>query len=220
MPQTLEATPPISTPLELEASGEWQAWDAKWPDIGRGPHRMLFTLDQPQTPQARRLRAYWRMLEPMASPEYMCIELGSGRGTISQYLCSLSCRVVLVDLSDIALQIAKENFKQCGMPPPLLVNADCRHTELLAESADIVHSVGLLEHFARPLPVLEEAARLLKPGGLNWHVIVGGDAGANGMFRANYAPAQYELWMRQAGLRDPLCHGTIFPGILIAMARK
>ena len=55
-----------------------------------------------------------------------------------------------------------------------MLRADARDTRLPAESYDCIYSVGLLEHFEDPKPLLEEAVRLLRPGGLHFAVIVSG----------------------------------------------
>jgi SAM-dependent methyltransferase len=55
---------------------------------------------------------------------------------------------------------------------PRLVQADARATGLPAASYDCVFHIGLLEHLECPRPLLVEAVRLLKPGGLQFAVIM------------------------------------------------
>jgi SAM-dependent methyltransferase len=68
--------------------------------------------------------------------------------------------------------VAQANFAREGLRLPALVQADACHTNLPAASFDCVFSMGLLEHFSDPKPVLAESARLLRPGGLQFALIV------------------------------------------------
>src|SRR6185312_8323634 len=71
-----------------------------------------------------------------------------------------------------AFEVAKVNFAEEGLTLPKLVHGDARDTHLLSEDYDCVFSIGLLEHFEDPRPVLIESARLLRPGGLHFAVIM------------------------------------------------
>jgi SAM-dependent methyltransferase len=52
-----------------------------------------------------------------------------------------------------------------------ILQRDAAHTELEAESFDCVVSFSVLEHLPEPALVLREADRLLRPGGVAFHVI-------------------------------------------------
>jgi SAM-dependent methyltransferase len=76
------------------------------------------------------------------------IEVGCGTGTMS-LLCALSgARVVLIDESQSVLDRAQKIFGMYGYSPEC-VRADCLDSVPpgIKESADIVLSVGLFEHF-------------------------------------------------------------------------
>jgi ubiquinone/menaquinone biosynthesis C-methylase UbiE len=53
-----------------------------------------------------------------------------------------------------------------------VVLADARATGLESDSYDCVYSLGLLEHFDDPTPVLAEMLRVLKPGGWLYALVV------------------------------------------------
>jgi len=78
----------------------------------------------------------------------------------------------MVDLSEEAFRVAAINFDRLRFAPPHMVCTDVRCTGLASASFDSVFSIGLLEHFSDPKPVLQETLRLLRPGGLAFAVIV------------------------------------------------
>jgi SAM-dependent methyltransferase len=88
------------------------------------------------------------------------------------YLASRGCEVTLLDYTPSALKVARENFAREGLPAPHVVLADARATGLQPESYDVVYSLGLLEHFDDPVPVLREMLRVLKPGGYVYALVV------------------------------------------------
>jgi len=157
--------------------GEWQAWDQEWQEIATGPHAMLYTPDEPITVHQRNHRAYFTDLWNLAQGlrvDARFFELGAGRGTTSQYLAAKGCDVTLVDLAEGGLRLARHNFAKCGLPQPQCIVADCCDTGEPDYSADCVYSIGVLEHFEDPMPMLAESYRLLSEGGLLFHIIVQG----------------------------------------------
>lgn len=217
-PPTAEAdcaTGPTGKPERSDRNGEWSAWSARWPAIGAGADRCLYTTGKPKTPGQQYLRAYWSMLQPLVKGGWRCVELGSGRGTLSMYLAAAGHDVTLVDLAQTGLDIARGNWRKAGLPPFQAVAADVRDTGLTAASFELVHSVGLLEHFADPAPVLAESKRLLAKGGLTWHIIVGGHGGRStvGMFRNELTAADYARIAQSVGLAAS-CSPTVFAHVL------
>jgi len=201
--------------------GQWREWNRRWPAIGAGPNRCLWTAGRPETTHQRRFRAYWSLLlEEEPKPDWSCIELGSGRGTISQYLAAMGCTVTLVDLAAMPLEIARDNFAKAGLPPPQTLTADCQHTKLKRESFELAHSVGLLEHFEDPGPTVFECRRLLKKGGLMWHVIVGGDGAGSDIKRIDRQPAQYLELAQQAGFADARCRALLLSNVYLLTGRR
>jgi ubiquinone/menaquinone biosynthesis C-methylase UbiE len=113
----------------------------------------------------------WASMGAPAGPARY-LELGAGRGTTSMYLASRGCDVTMLDLSAAGFKIAEKNFLRESLTLPTFVHADARDTKLPAASYDCVFSVGLLEHFETPHSVLLESVRLLRPGGLQFAVIM------------------------------------------------
>ncbi len=153
-----------------------QNWDASWASLETHMVR-LYTRGRPRNIHQFWQRCYaddlWMLMGDRAEGGRY-LELGAGRGTTSMYLASKGCDVTMLDLSCKAFEVAKLNFAQEGLVLPKLVHADARDTHLLSASYDCVLSIGLLEHFEDPRPVLAEAARLLRPGGLHFAVIIPG----------------------------------------------
>ncbi len=158
----------------LTRPGKPDAWNKAWGDPELDTNQ-LFTHDTPTTVSQLCQLGYfedlWHLLQNTSMPA-VCLELGSGRGTTSMYLSSRGCQITMVDLALEAFHLAEINFKKEGLNIPNFITADVRFTGLTSNSFDCIYNIGLLEHFEDPRPVLTEAMRLLKPGGLLFMVIV------------------------------------------------
>jgi SAM-dependent methyltransferase len=159
---------------EQEDTGRHAEFNAAWENADP-QNFQLFTRGKPRDMVQFWQRAYFEDLWEYMGAEAAtarCLEIGSGRATTSMYLASRGCRVTLVDLAPRAFELAKANFAREGLPEPACLFTDARATGLPAASFDAVYSIGLLEHFEDPRPVLAEALRLLAPGGRLFMVIV------------------------------------------------
>jgi len=163
-----------SAPSSSTPDGDTKVWNQMWSDLGPG-ERMQFVRGRPRTLRQLWQRAYfdaiWGMMGA-AAPDASYCELGAGRGTTSTYLRSHGCDVTMVDLSEQGFRAARENFRDLGIEPARMVIADAADTRLPEASFDCIFSIGVLEHFVDPKPVLSETVRLLKPGGLAWHLVI------------------------------------------------
>ncbi len=195
--------------------GEWEAWAGKWEWIKNGPNRCLYTTGTPATSGQRYLRGYWRALEPHVKPGWVCCELGAGRGTTSQYLAAKGHSVTLVDLAENGLEVACSNFAEHTLPPPACIVANVERTGLDAGGFDLVHSVGLLEHFDDPRPVLKESWRLLRQGGLMFHVIIA--ERQNDVYRTEHKPSDFVRFAAECGF-EAECKPMIVHGVSRLMA--
>ncbi len=153
---------------------DFRIWDNAWSSLP--PDQvMLFTRSTPRNLPQFVNRCYaedlWPLIERSAGAGRY-VEMGSGRGTTSMYLADRGCGVTLIDYSQTVLQVARANFARAGLPPPWALVADVRQTGLPADDYDCVYSMGLLEHFDNPRPVLEEMLRVLKPGGYLYAMVV------------------------------------------------
>lgn len=102
-----------------------------------------------------------------ADPDSVVIDLGSGKGEWVRWLASKGFRDVLgVDSAadDLALASAR------GRGRFLQANALEHLTAMSAATADLIHLKDVVEHLTRDelLAVLEDANRVLRPGGKLW----------------------------------------------------
>ena len=101
-----------------------------------------------------------------AGPFEMFVDLGTGTGRILELFADRYDQGVGYDLSHDMLAIARANLDKAN-----IANAQVRHGDLLSlplddECADIVCVHQVLHYLAEPDAAVQEAARLLKPGGL------------------------------------------------------
>ncbi len=92
------------------------------------------------------------------------VEVGCGVGTDLVRFARGGASVVGVDLSETAVGLAKANLATSGQAGTVLV-ADGGDLPLPTESVDVVYAHGVLQYAAEPRRIVEEAQRVLKPGG-------------------------------------------------------
>jgi 2-polyprenyl-6-hydroxyphenyl methylase/3-demethylubiquinone-9 3-methyltransferase len=106
-----------------------------------------------------RLRNPWIASKLPSSSKVL--DMGCGAGFLTQELSNLGHEVTGVDLSEESLKIARQLDTK-----GTYILADVTKVPLPAESFDAVCAMDLLEHVENPKAVVQEASRLLKPGGL------------------------------------------------------
>jgi 2-polyprenyl-3-methyl-5-hydroxy-6-metoxy-1,4-benzoquinol methylase len=153
--------------------GEYEAWNQIWENVP-AEELSFFTPGTPRRYRQLNQKIYfedmWSMLGKNRSAK--CLEMGAGRGTTSMYLAAEGCDVTMLDLAPQAFKLAEQNFRREKLRVPQFVAADATKTGLPSNSFDCIYSIGLLEHFDNPQPLLAETFRLLRPGGLAFHVVV------------------------------------------------
>jgi SAM-dependent methyltransferase len=98
------------------------------------------------------------------------IDFGAGTGWSTRWLTQLGCEVVAVDVSPLALDVARLRFERLpvvGDPPePTFLVSDGVHIDLPDESVDHIICMGAFHRVPNPEAVLAELGRLLRPGGV------------------------------------------------------
>jgi SAM-dependent methyltransferase len=104
------------------------------------------------------------------TPGTTVLEFGAGTGWLSRWLTQLGCRVILLDVSPTALQIARELYRRVPVigerPEPRFLEFDSRRVDLPDASVDRNLSFDAFHHVPNPGDVLRELGRVLKPGGI------------------------------------------------------
>lgn len=97
------------------------------------------------------------------------LDIGCGMGASLLYIWKhYGCHVFGVDCSEKAIEAAKASFTEAADPvidEPCLVTADASSLPFPNHSFDLVMMECTLTLFSDPIRALEEATRVLKPGG-------------------------------------------------------
>jgi SAM-dependent methyltransferase len=166
-----------------------------------------------------------------------CIEIGSGRGSLSAYFSADGWQTTLLDVSPSALESAKIAFDKNSLKAEF-VEADCLQMPLEDSSFDLVFSVGLWEHFENTQEMIKEQVRILRPGGRliayvvpglvpqiqidnNWinkmlmELIPIDDSNKSEIYRSSFSHEHYLSEMMELGLYDCGYH-WVYPLPLIS----
>lgn len=92
------------------------------------------------------------------------VEVGCGIGTDLLRFARGGAQVTGVDVSETAIGLARRNLALHGAPGRLLVG-DGSHLPVADASVDLVYAHGVLQYAAEPRRIVEEAQRVLRPGG-------------------------------------------------------
>ena len=114
--------------------------------------------------------------------------------------------------SDTA-EIARDLIHANGLDPARILNATGENLPFPDGSFDIVYSANVLEHTNDPARVLQEAVRVLKPGGTLQIVCPNYLSYFDGHYAAFHPPvfsnAFFRWWIKWVWRRDPAFAGTI-----------
>lgn len=121
-------------------------------------------------------RNHWLLFSELINKETSIngkrvLEVGCGRGSLSCYFSDAGFDCTLVDLSENAINLAKEIFINNNLEADFLVG-DANNLDLMDNSFDIIFSIGLLEHFDDIEQTLSEQIRVLDDGGIWFGYIV------------------------------------------------
>ncbi|MEA2345496.1 MAG: hypothetical protein QOF63_3665 [Thermoanaerobaculia bacterium] len=103
-------------------------------------------------------------------PGTTVLEFGAGTGWLSRFLTQLGCRVILLDVSATALNIARDLYERQppigDRPAPQFLQFDGRRIDLEDASVERILCFDAFHHAPNPNDVLREFGRVLKPGGI------------------------------------------------------
>lgn len=98
-------------------------------------------------------------------PPLVVADLGAGDGSFALLLSQRAGRVIAVDSSEKMLEVGREQAQRAGVTNADFRLGDMEEVPIDAASVDVVFFSQSLHHAMHPGHALEEAARILKPGG-------------------------------------------------------
>ncbi len=107
----------------------------------------------------------WKQLEPLKQQERTVLDIGSEFSPLPWYLATQGFRVTVSDQTARFWWYWKSAAKRSGAQVERKV-LDAQALDLPAASLDIYQSISVIEHIPDKRRALEEAARVLKPGGM------------------------------------------------------
>ncbi|MEX1316193.1 MAG: class I SAM-dependent methyltransferase, partial [Synechococcaceae cyanobacterium] len=143
---------------------------------------------------------------PAGAPRpWRILDAGCGTGVSTDYLCHLNpgARVLAVDISAAALEVARERTRRSGAPAQVEdLRIEQRSLLDLADEGpfDHINSVGVLHHLREPEAGLRALADLLAPGGL-LHLFLYADGGRWEIHRIQRSLSRLGVGCDAAGLR-------------------
>jgi SAM-dependent methyltransferase len=139
-------------------------WDQQWL---AEPLNLEAPIDEARTPRWLAQEEYVRELFG-GFDGLRVVEIGAGRGTNGALYAQRGARVTLFDISDVALEQARELFDALGLQAEYVQGDAFALPEAVRDSFDISMSFGLCEHFlgARRLGMVAAHLASLRPGGV------------------------------------------------------
>lgn len=108
-------------------------------------------------------RALWQHMPPQAGPRVL--DFGCGTGDFARVLVGMGYRVVGADVSHLFVRDALD--RHGGNPDLAFVQSDPGPHLPFADGAfDAVTAINVVEHVEAPQAMLEQLARVLRPGGV------------------------------------------------------
>jgi len=99
------------------------------------------------------------------------LECGCGGARTSLYLARRGFNVTCSDFAPEAIRLAIDNFAHYNATGKFIQD-DLLNSKIQAESFDCVMSFGLLEHFDDLSTIVRSITKLVKPGGIQIHMII------------------------------------------------
>lgn len=105
------------------------------------------------------------LIDSFASPGLRVLEIGCGLGSDSRSIARRGACLVSLDLSLNNVLLTRTGMRLLGLEGLGGVCADAERLPFKDNSFDVVYSFGVLHHTPRTRQAIEEAYRVLKPGG-------------------------------------------------------
>jgi SAM-dependent methyltransferase len=109
-------------------------------------------------------RAFLRLLHESAGPGRRVLEYGCGRGSMAFDLTAAGASVSGIDISPVAIEIARSEAQARGCPSIDFRVMDAEHLDFPDGTFDLVCGTGILHHLDLEC-AYAEVRRVLRPGG-------------------------------------------------------
>ncbi len=151
--------------MELSASVR-RYWNARVHDLDMTEHEVgtLGFFDDLDAYRFAKLRYLPGLVDFNGYAGRAVVEIGCGIGTDLLRFARGGAQVTGVDVSETAIGLARRNLALHGATGRLLVGDGAR-LPFADRSVDLVYAHGVLQYAAEPRRVVEEAQRVLRPGG-------------------------------------------------------
>ncbi len=127
-----------------------------------GEQKSIWTISPKSPTYFQEMERYERVLKYLPGRGGTVVDLGCGDGYLSYLIAQRNYRVISVDIAATRLQKLKEKREEQSIK---LLQADIKRTGLADRTVDTVVCSEVLEHIPDYEEVLQEAYRILKPGG-------------------------------------------------------
>ena len=136
--------------------------------FGTNLHLAMFDGDESRDEAHQKTKDFLVSRLPEVTPKTIIYDLGSGYGDMPRYLTQrLGCRVVGLNLVHVQNVLGLQLSREAGLADKnFAVGADFGQVPFPANSTEIVWSQEAMLHAPDRRQVVEEAARLLQPGGV------------------------------------------------------
>jgi ubiquinone/menaquinone biosynthesis C-methylase UbiE len=120
------------------------------------------------------------------------VEIGCGIGTDLVRFRRGGARIVGLDMAETAVRLARENLKLHGLPSAVVAVGDGAALPLPDNSVDAVYAHGVLQYSADPARIVQEAVRVLRPGGRSIFMVYNRRSWLNVLSKVMKVPLEHE----------------------------
>ena len=93
------------------------------------------------------------------------LEIGVGNGSHAQLLAQHAKSYTGIDITSYAVKSTSERIKRFGLDKAIIIEMDAENMKFDDNSFDYIWTWGVIDHSANTVRILEEMARVLRPGG-------------------------------------------------------